>query len=292
MRISVVIPTYECQQATIAALRSVLAQQTLPLEVVIVDDHSSVPFTLPPDLELTTSVEILRLDRNRGAAAARNAGVEAASGEWIAFLDSDDTWMPDKLSRQIARIGGEADMRVCYATGFTRVDKFRGNKPEDLIPASAKGIDAFAGGCWFAPGSTAIVHRKAFDIVGAYDTSLRRLEDFDWFLRFGAAGGSLQVAPFAGSLISVADRPTPEKVEEARAVILAKWSGDAGDVLGPRGRARLAAYLDLECASANFYSGNRVRAFSFLAGSFAKVPRLHVPIERWWDVNPSPQPEA
>jgi glycosyltransferase involved in cell wall biosynthesis len=266
-----------------AALRSVMAQYVLPFEVIIVDDHSSVPFALPPDLKTAVPVEIVRLDNNSGAAAARNAGIAAAAGEWIAFLDSDDLWMPDKLSRQAAFMkDGVVGTLTCFATGFRRIDVFRGSKPEELVHISAESAHAFAAGCWYAPGSTAILHRNAFDSIGGFDPSLRRLEDFDWFLRFGAAGGRLRVAPFTGSLVNVAHRPAPRKVEEARAAILAKWSGEAGGSLGTKGRARLAAYLDLECASANYYGGNRFRAFSFLAGSLAKAPRLHVPIERWW----------
>jgi glycosyltransferase involved in cell wall biosynthesis len=283
LRISAIIPTYERPQATLAALRSVLAQTAPPFEVIVVDDHSSVPFALPLDLETPIPVRIVRLDANGGPAAARNAGIAAASGDWIAFLDSDDSWTPGKLAGQIAFAGNSpTDTLACHATGFARVDALKGNRREELIPVSAAGVDAFAGGCWFAPGSTAILHRKAFDIVGGFDASLRRLEDLDWFIRFALLDGKLQVAPFVGAVLNVGGRPDPAKVEAAGAAILAKWSGSAGEELGGRARARLAAYLDLECASANFYGGGRLRAAMFLARSVARAPRRRLPLERWW----------
>jgi glycosyltransferase involved in cell wall biosynthesis len=283
LRVSVIIPTYERAEATTVALRSVLAQRTAPAEVIVVDDGSSDPYVLPADLEGAALVRVLRLEANMGAAAARNAGVAAAAGEWLAFLDSDDRWMPDKLARQAAFAeAGQSDPLTAYATGFARIDLQRGGRREELVPLPASGVDMFAAGCWFAPGSTALLHRDAFDIVGGFDASLGRLEDFDWFLRFAAAGGRLRVAPFIGSLLYVEDRPGRAKVEEASAAILSKWSGNDGDLLGSRALRRLEAYLDLECGSANFYSGNPVRAGFFLARSLVAAPRLRIPVEKWW----------
>src|SRR5690606_16089725 len=200
MRISVVIPTHNRPAGTLEALGSVLAQTALPQEVVVVDDGSAPPLILPGEMAGNPLVRRVRLESNRGAAAARNAGIAAAKGDWIAFLDSDDLWMPDKLERQTAfareRGGGPL---ACHATGFARSDNVRGAGNEVLVPANARDAADFASGCWFAPGSTSLVPKTAFARVGPFDEQLGRLEDFDWFLRLGLAGGSVNVAPFAGS---------------------------------------------------------------------------------------------
>ena len=100
--VSVVIPVFERQAQGIEALRSALAQIGAKDEIVIVDDGSKEPFWLPDYAAADPRVTLIRHDVNRGAAAARNTGVKAALGTWIAFLDSDDLWLPGKLDVQRA----------------------------------------------------------------------------------------------------------------------------------------------------------------------------------------------
>src|SRR5712672_1924489 len=97
MRISVVIPIHNRQALGERALRSAVAQGIDGMEVVVVDDYSQTPFGLPPDITGRADVRVIRHSENRGAAAARNTGVEAARGGWVAFLDSDDYWLADTL---------------------------------------------------------------------------------------------------------------------------------------------------------------------------------------------------
>jgi glycosyltransferase involved in cell wall biosynthesis len=284
MKVSVVIPTFERQEATLQALRSALAQTLPPLEVIVVDDGSKIPFRLPPGLDGEGTVRVLRQEENRGAAAARNAGVAAAKGEWIAFLDSDDLWAKDKLARQTEYAAAHPGHGpACYATAFQRRDAVRKGGNAALLPRGADTVGAFASGCWFAPGSTALMRREVFAAVGPFDEELRRLEDLDWFLRFALAGGELKVAPFVGSLVRVGGRPAPGPVEAASRALREKWSGGGGKpTLGSRERRRLAAYLDLECAAANRYAGNFWRAAAFLACSWIRVPRFGIALADWW----------
>ncbi|HEY9536336.1 MAG TPA: glycosyltransferase family 2 protein [Kiloniellaceae bacterium] len=100
--VSVIIPTFNREAELQRAVESVLAQDYRPLEIVVVDDGSTRPIHLelaPADKAL---VHWVRLKHNGGGATARNAGIDAAKGEIVAFLDSDDTWVPGKLSRQLA----------------------------------------------------------------------------------------------------------------------------------------------------------------------------------------------
>jgi hypothetical protein len=140
----------------------------------------------------------------------------------------------------------------------------------------------FASGCWFCPGSTLLVEKATFERVGLFDSSLRRLEDFDWFLRFSLAGGCVEAAPFIGSVINVGGRPRPERVEHASGLLRKRWCGDDNTLLGWDVRRRVKAYLDLECASSNHYAGNRLRAGLFLARSLLLAPRTGLPLVDWW----------
>ena len=99
--VSVIVPTYGRQRQVDAAIGSVARQSNLldiGLEVIVVDDASPTPI----DVSGRPSTKVIRHDSNRGAAAARNTGVAAATGDVITFLDSDDIWLPDKLAVQMA----------------------------------------------------------------------------------------------------------------------------------------------------------------------------------------------
>jgi glycosyltransferase involved in cell wall biosynthesis len=100
--VSVVIPNFNREAELQRAVDSVLAQDYRPLEVVVVDDASTRPVRLSLSAEGESLVRWVRLARNGGGATARNAGIDAAKGEVVAFLDSDDVWTADKLSRQVA----------------------------------------------------------------------------------------------------------------------------------------------------------------------------------------------
>ena len=91
-KISVIIPTHHRQQQTISAIESVITQCYAPHEIIVVDDGSQPPFEYP-----CPNVQIIRLDTNQGVSAARNIGIQQATGDAIAFLDSDDEWQPHHL---------------------------------------------------------------------------------------------------------------------------------------------------------------------------------------------------
>lgn len=122
-RVSVVMPVYNAALTLQNSIRSVLAQSYADVELLVVDDCST-DGSWPLVRSLAAAdrrVVALRLPSNGGVAAARNAGIEAASGDYIAFLDSDDWWHPRKLEIQLAKMR-DAGARVSY-TGYQRVDE-------------------------------------------------------------------------------------------------------------------------------------------------------------------------
>jgi glycosyltransferase involved in cell wall biosynthesis len=282
--VSVVIPVYNRPQAATKALRSVLAQTGVSLEVVLVDDASEPILTLPDDLAGDPRVNLVRHDINAGAAAARNTGVAVARGQWIAFLDSDDEFMAGKLASQLAIADSEAPLTV-IASAFRYS---REQSSDDMLPIESAALADFCAGCWHCPGSTALISRRAFAQVGLLDPALRRLEDLDWFIRLAKAGGGLKVAPHLGAQINVGANATVANVDEAANLIALKFGLDSSHLDMPApARRNLAAYLALERAAARFKSGRRIAGSMWMLRSLWHRPRLKLHLRRWWKSFPS-----
>jgi len=111
--VSVIIPTYNRWQVLQRAIDSVLAQSTAADEIIVVDDGST---DNTRDLLLSTYGEHIRVmsQPNKGVSAARNAGLKISSGDWIALLDSDDEWLPDKLRLQIQVLEQDRSCVLCH----------------------------------------------------------------------------------------------------------------------------------------------------------------------------------
>jgi glycosyltransferase involved in cell wall biosynthesis len=274
LTVSVVIPTFNRPEATLIAIRSALEQTRQPDEIIVVDDASKPPLHSRVSVLPDPRIRILTFPVNRGASAARQAGVEAAKGDIIAFLDSDDRWLPDKLASQMAVLARSPGDLVAVSCGWLE----EGPRSKRRIPIPSSDMEDFASGCWFAPGSTVIVPRSAFTIVGPLDPALRRLEDLDWFLRFALCGGRLEVTPITGAVISHGRRGRGRPVEEASTRILARFRGR----LEPEALRSLNAYLDLERAAAARNDGRYGAMALHLARSFLARPRSHLPLREWW----------
>lgn len=282
--ISVIIPVYNRPQAAHGAVASVLRQRGLgaeELEVLVVDDCSTPALTLDTDDQ---RVRCIRSDQNVGPAGARNIGVNASRGDLIAFLDSDDVWLVDKLAQQLSilpaqfRSGTSLLAVACafyYPEGPSRRLGVR-------IPRAASRLTEFVSGCWFCPGTSLLLHRSAFDRVGLFDTGLRRLEDLDWFVRFGLCGGRLIVSEHPGAIVAPSRSAATRSVAGACDQLAAKFGGD-GDCRLPRRLLRhFQAYLDLERAAACYNDGQLPATMWNLVSSFVRKPRLQVPIRDHW----------
>lgn len=284
--ISIVIPVYRRQESAELALRSALAQTGVAIEIVVVDDGSPEPFLLPADLSQEVRIRVIR-QHNGGAASARNAGIRAARGEWIAFLDSDDVWLPNKLVGQLAfaRTGQRTGWSPLTAVmcGFTQIELRTGARKTRLPIGSTK-IEDFAAGCWFGPGSTALVPRTAFDTVGLFDEALLRLEDLDWYMRLGLAGGGVATWPELAVSVHVGGRPSVERLDGAVSQLRAKWLG--GEALNAVSRRNLRAYLALEQANVRLHDGQYIAFTGYMLYSLSLRPRLSVPLRQWWTNGP------
>lgn len=181
-QVSVVIPVYNGEQTIKRALDSVFAQTFPGLEVIVVDD-ASADRTADIIAQYGDRLTIIRSTENQGAGAARNKGIVAAKGRWVAFLDSDDAWKPDKLARQVELLDRSSKPVAACATGYN-IEK-NGRRfavALNLTPQQFRNDIPF--GCTISPGSTLMVERGVFSTIGGFDEALKRLEDWDWLLRF------------------------------------------------------------------------------------------------------------
>jgi glycosyltransferase involved in cell wall biosynthesis len=180
-RVSVVIPLYNRAHTIERALGSVARQSFGDFEIVVVDDASR-DGGAEKIAGFDPRLRILRHPANRGAAAARNTGIKAAQGDYVAFLDSDDEWLPEKLGTQMGVLDrGRHDAAV---TAFILIDERSGRREVVRAPFRGDPRRSLLLGCAVSPGSTLIGRRDYFLDGRLFDEQLRRLEDWDWLLAY------------------------------------------------------------------------------------------------------------
>lgn len=178
---SVVIPVYNRETAILRSVESVLAQKYPASEVLVVDDGST-DSTAQVLEGFGERIKVIRLSRNSGVSAARNAGVLAAGNEWVAFLDSDDRWKPDKLQKDAEFIKNNPFFEIFqsdeqWIRHGRRVNRCKHHlKPEGWI------FDRCVERCMISP-SAVVMKRGLFDLFGPFDENLPVCEDYDLWLR-------------------------------------------------------------------------------------------------------------
>jgi glycosyltransferase involved in cell wall biosynthesis len=181
MRVSVIIPTYNRAAWVMEAVASVLAQTYRDFELFVVDDGSTdgTPAALA---SLGGEIKVLRQEERQGVSAARNLGARASAGDWLAFLDSDDLWLPDKLARQVEYLQANPDLVICQ-TGETWIrNGVRVNPPEAARKVSGDIFLPSLARCLVSP-SAVMLHRRLFEEMGGFDENLPAAEDYDLWLR-------------------------------------------------------------------------------------------------------------
>jgi glycosyltransferase involved in cell wall biosynthesis len=216
--ITVVIPAYNRAELLPRALASVHAQTSAPAETIVIDDGST-------DHSATVAEQhgarVIRHERNRGVSAARNTALEAATAEWVAFLDTDDEWLPAHLERLWTMRDGHAAVahsavwverpgREHHAYGVT------GRRPRVLRSPAPLVADNFI------PLSASLVRRSAALEAGGFDTGLTHAEDLDFWIRL-AEQGRVLVLPEIGAIYHLheeqATKDTTATVEGHRRTI-------------------------------------------------------------------------
>lgn len=179
--VSVIIPVYNRTFSVRDAIESVLIQSVKPSEIIVIDDGSSFDMALYLKSYMQ-HIHLIKLNENKGVSFARNTGIKAASGEYIAFLDSDDLFLPKKLEYQINYMV-ENDLYISHTDEFWyRKDRWV-NQGKSNKRYGGYIFDKILDKCRISPSSL-IVHKSVFDEAGYFNENLRVCEDYEISLRF------------------------------------------------------------------------------------------------------------
>lgn len=242
--VSVVVPTYDRVDLLRRALDSALSQTVPPGEVVVVDDASPDP--VEPVLAAAYDAERLRVvrhDANRGAAAARNTGAEAATGEYVAFLDSDDYWAETKLERQLAVVAADPEVDLVYCDQHVVEPDGAVRDSGKRLPESDLWGELLDG--WTAPNtSTLLFDRGAFLDLGGFDESLESCQDHDLWMRVARADLRVRAVdePLSYFARDADDRISHDRRRRMNGVerFLEKWRDPIADARSERAFERFA----------------------------------------------------
>ena len=183
-KVSVIIPAYNRAYLVSRAIQSVLNQTYKDFEVIIVDDGSTDNTEEVVKGFDDKKVRYIKHERNKGVAATRNTGIKATRSKYIAFQDSDDEWLPEKLEKQMAGFrNASSNIGVVY-TGFLRIE---GDKktyvPSPEVTQKEGDIhNSLLRGNFVTP-QAAVVKRECFEKAGMFDEGISGLEDWELWLR-------------------------------------------------------------------------------------------------------------
>jgi len=182
--ISVIIPTFNRAKLLTEAVRSVLEQKDCPeeIEIIVVDDGSTDD-TAETLAALPGNIRYLRREHS-GVSAARNLGIAQSRGEWIAFLDSDDLWLPIKLCAQMEFFLDHPESLLCQTEEIWIRNGRRINARKYHKKPAGYCFTALLERCLISP-SAVVINRRVFDSAGLFDESLPACEDYDLWLRIG-----------------------------------------------------------------------------------------------------------
>jgi glycosyltransferase involved in cell wall biosynthesis len=175
---SIIVPVYNGERYLADALDSIFAQDYRPFEVIVIDDGSD-----DSTADIARSYKEVRYiyQTNQGHAMAKNVGISAAHGEFIAFLDADDLWAPNKLSVQVAYLLNHP------LVGYTIAKQQIFLEPGASLPPWLQKDFSLQAHTAYIPG-TLVARRNVLDQVGNFDCDYRHSNDSDWFFRAKDAG--------------------------------------------------------------------------------------------------------
>lgn len=272
--VSAIITTYNRPTHLRDAIGSVLEQTYDTIELVVVDDHSETPAeAVVDDLELDAleRCQVVRHEENRGANAARNTGIQSATGDYVAFLDDDDQWVPKKIARQVEAFDDEGEVGVVYC-GVKRVF------PDDTrieIPPAVDGDMTKALLCRNVVGSmsVAMVRRDVAESV-PLDERFPSWADLEWYIKLSQETAFRRVPePLVIYECDSPERLTAdfEKTHSAYTLFLETFDPLAAD-FGPLFRRKMRGWAAFRAGKVAFNAGFYAKSRELFLKALASYP--------------------
>jgi glycosyltransferase involved in cell wall biosynthesis len=268
--ISVIIPVFNRASLVGRAVASVLRQSFGDLELVIVDDGSADDLAGALARFADPRIRLIRHERNRGAAAARNTAIRASAAPYVALLDSDDEWLPEKLARQYADLAADRSGARLSLTGFYLERRPGRREPRPLL-AAEDWYRRILAACDVSMGSCALVARSCFEALGVFDEAMRRFEDWDWLLRYAARYPVRALEPPLAVVHGRAGWPSAAAIEESTAILWSRHAAAAA-ARSPDAERLLRSTIDYERAVALYHEGRYAGAALAMLRALAGHP--------------------
>ena len=269
--VSVIIPTYNRAHCLETAIASVLAQDFGDFELIVSDDGSTDRTEELVSGIADSRIAYLKNQANSGAAAARNLAIERSIAPLIAFLDSDDIWLPGKLDTRLRWM----QQQPTVLASFTDYQLFRESNGKTSVRSPHAERNDWAWDlllyCRAAAGSTLLARREAFEIHGFFDMTLTRFEDWDWLLRL-AFENHLAKAPLIGSQVTRSGHQGWPDLAPHYDTMINRWKRSTEQKYGQEGLKRLRAGASIQQATSAYAAGDRFSALPHLIAAFAKQP--------------------
>ena len=181
--VSVVLPTYNCARFLPESVGAVLSQTYTHYEVIVVDDGSTdnTKDVLNPFMQ---KIRYIKLEQNKGLPVARNTGIQSARGKYVAFIDADDLWLPEKLQTDIEYFETHPEVSMVYSKHINIDEKGRvvNGSVKKQLPSGNVFTQLFSEQN-FVIASSVVVRKNVFETTGLFDEQLFNCQDWDLWLR-------------------------------------------------------------------------------------------------------------
>lgn len=273
--VSVVIPTHDRPNLLERAVRSVLDQTYGELELIVVDDASAEPIGLDriADFDAIKDVRCIRLEENQGGAGARNAGLTAVNGEYVAFLDDDDEWLPEKVERQVHRFEAANDNVGLVFTGVIQRDENRGIEDVHFNPVPGDHLRGILLKHYIGTLSSVMIRSAVFDHVDGFRDDLPCWHDWEFYVRVARKFGFEAVnEPLVRQYVGDHDQLSDDFEAKRRVSqrLLEETFGELPASYGIERAVQGSQYYEL--AHSAYRTGRRLQALRYLVRAIMLQP--------------------